>query len=177
VEDREMPQLAGVSSFWEDVLLPFLQMVGLVLSCFGPALLLLLVAGASAQPALAIAALPVFALGFIYLPMAFLAVLILDTLKAVNPLIIVPSILRVPLAYVVTLVLLAGVYGIRFLGDLVIATVFVEGFSTKSMAMLFLMLITKAFWCFAGYYLLIVTLRILGLLYVTKKEKLAWLER
>jgi hypothetical protein len=45
------------------------------------------------------------------------------------------------------------------------------------MAVLFLMLITKAFWCFAGFYLLVMTLRILGLLYVTKKEVLGWLDR
>jgi hypothetical protein len=177
VEDRELPQLAGVSSFWEDVLLPFLQMLGLVLACFSPAFLLLILAGASRTPILAIATLPLFILGFIYLPMGFLAVVILDTLKALNPLVIVPSILRVPLAYLLTLVLLAGVYGIRFGGDLVIAMVFEEGLSTKSMAMLFLMLITKAFWCFAGFYLLVVTLRILGLLYVTKKDRLGWLER
>jgi len=177
VEDRELPQLSGVSSFWEDVLLPFLQMLGLLLACFSPAFLLLIVSAGAGLPILAIAALPVFILGFLYLPMGFLAVVILDTLKALNPLIIIPSILRVPLAYLVTLVLLAGVYGIRFLGDLVIGTVFEEGFSTKSMAMLFLMLIVKALWCFAGYYLLIVTLRILGLLYVAKKEKLAWLDR
>jgi len=177
VEDRELPQLAGVSNFWEDVLLPFLQMLGLGLTCFSPAILLLVVAMAAGQPALAIAAIPVFVLGFIYLPMAFLAVVILDTLKAVNPLVIVPSILRVPLAYLVTLVLLATVYGIRALGDIVMAVVFEEGFSTKSMTKLFLMLILKAVWCFAGFYLIIVTMRFLGLLYVTKKQKLGWLHR
>jgi hypothetical protein len=177
VEDRELPQLAGVSSFWEDVLLPFLQMLGLVIACFSPAFLILIISTAAGLPVLAIAALPVFVLGFLYLPMGFLAVLILDTLKALNPLVIVPSILRVPVAYLVTLALLAGVGGIRFGGDLVIAWAFEEGFSTKSMAMLFLMLFVKALWCFAGYYLLIVTLRILGLLYVTKKQVLGWLDR
>ncbi len=175
VEERELPQLAGISGVWDDVLLPFLQMLGLILACFSPALILLAFAAAMQLPVLAVAALPVFLLGFLYLPMGFLAVVILDTLKALNPLVIVPSILRVPGAYLVTLVLLAAVYGIRALGDLVIATVFEEGFSTKSMTMLFLMLIVKALWCFAGFYVLIVTLRILGLLYVTKKEKLGWL--
>jgi len=177
VEDRELPQLTGVSSFWEDVLLPFLQMLGLVLACFSPALLLQNVARSSGMPILAIATLPLYILGFIYLPMGFLAVVILDTLKALNPLVIVPSILRVPVAYLVTLFLLAGVQGIRFGGDLVIEMVFEEGFSTKSMAMLFLMLIVKALWCFGGFYLLVVTLRILGLLYVTKKQVLGWLDR
>jgi hypothetical protein len=177
VQDQELPQLTGVSSFWEDVLLPFLQMLGLMVACFSPALVALVATAASGQPALAVAAIPLFVLGFIYLPMGFLAVVILDTLKALNPLVIVPSILRVPLAYVVTLVLLAGVYGIRFGGDLVIAWAFQEGFSTKSMATLFLMLMVKAFWCVAGFYLLVVTLRILGLLYVTKKDRLGWLER
>jgi hypothetical protein len=35
----------------------------------------------------------------------------------------------------------------------------------------------NALWCFEGYYLLIVTLRILGLLYLTKRRILDWLDR
>jgi hypothetical protein len=148
-----------------------------MLACFSPALVVLVATAASGQPDLAVAAIPLFVLGSIYLPMGFLAVAILDTLKALNPLVIVPSILRVPLAYLVTLVLLASVYGIRFGGDLVIAWAFQEGFSTKSMATLFLMLVVKVFWSVAGFYLLVVTLRILGLLYLTKKATLGWLDR
>ncbi len=177
VEDNEMPELLGVSNFWDDVLLPFCQLIGMALVCFSPGILLLIAAAGAQQPALATAAIPVFILGTLYFPMAFLAVVILDTVKAVNPLIIIPSIFRVPLEYFVTLAVLAGVFGIRALGDFVMVKVFSEGLSTKSMTELFLMIILWALWSFAGFYLFVVNIRILGLLYVTKKDKLAWLSR
>jgi hypothetical protein len=177
VEDNELPQLIGVSNFWEDILLPFLQLIGISVACFSPALLVLIAAAVVGQPVLAIAALPVFILGTLYFPMAFLAVVILDTIKAINPLIIFPSIFRVPLEYFVTVLLLGSVYGIRALGDFVIAWAFPDGFQEKSMTKLFLMLISWALWSFAGYYLLTASMRILGLLYVTKKDKLGWLGR
>ena len=96
-EDREMPDLPGVSNLWDDILVPCLQLLGMTVVCFGPAIALALGTVALAMPALAIAILPAFILGCIYFPMAFLALNILDSVMAVNPLVIVPSILRVPL--------------------------------------------------------------------------------
>jgi len=45
------------------------------------------------------------------------------------------------------------------------------------MGELFAMLGAQAFWGFMSFYLLIVSVHILGLLYVTKKNKLGWLDR
>ena len=45
------------------------------------------------------------------------------------------------------------------------------------MGELFAMIGAMAFWGFIGFYLLIVTVHILGLLYVSKKDKLGWLDR
>lgn len=175
--DNEMPLMPGVTNMWEDVFLPVLQLLGMILTVFSPALLLLILAVRYEQPLFGIAAIPAMILGGIYFPMAFLAVVTLDTLKAVNPLVIVPSIFRVPLEYFVTLVLFAVIYGLRALGDFVLDLVFPEGLLTKSMVQLFLMITVWAVWSVVGFYLITVNVRILGLLYVTKQDKLGWLHR
>jgi hypothetical protein len=178
-EDREMPDLPGISSFVEDVVFPFLRLLGLVACCFGPAIALEIVAVINGEvpPALLIAIVSTAILGELYFPMAFLAVATLDSLAAANPLVILPSILKVPIEYLVTVVLLGGVIAFRRLGDFLLKAVFPQSFETKSMGELFAMIGAMAFWGFLGFYLLIVTVHILGLLYVSKKDKLGWLDR
>lgn len=176
-EDREMPQLPGVSSIWDDILLPCLQMLAMMGVCFGPAKALEFAAIKLENPALVIATIPAWIAGCIYFPMAFLALNILDSVMAVNPLIIVPSILRVPLEYLTTLAILAGLLTLRWVGDIVMVMLFPKGLSTHSMSELFTMIALWAFWAIAKSYLLTVNMRVLGELYVAKKEKLAWLHR
>lgn len=169
--DREMPELPGMSNFLEDILLPFFRLLGLTLICFGPAVAV----GLAGVPAPAIYATAI--LGALYFPMAFLAVAILDSVGAANPLVVMPSILKVPLEYVVTLVLLAVVFGLRPLGDFLIGAAFPKSLNTTSMSELLAYLGANAFWGFMRFYLLIVAVHILALLYVAKKDKLAWLDR
>jgi len=169
-EEREMPDLAGIS-FVEDVFVPFLRFLGLALFCFGPAIGV----GLARAPAPAILATAIF--GALYFPMAFLAVAILDSVGAANPLVVVPSMVKVPLEYLATLILLGVVLGVRPVGDFLIGKVFPEGFLTHSMGELVAMVAALAFWAFVSFYLLIVAVHILGLLYVAKKDKLAWLAR
>ena len=109
--------------------------------------------------------------------MAFLAVATLDSLAAANPLVVLPSMLKVPVEYFVTLVLLGCVLAFRRLGDFLIGAIFPRGWTTHSMGELFAMIGAMAFWGFIGFYLLIVTVHILGLLYVSKKDTFAWLDR
>jgi hypothetical protein len=169
-EDREMPDLPGMSNFVEDILLPFLRLLGLGLICFGATLPLAIWVDARAAYAALI-------LGGLYFPMAFLAVAILDSIGAANPLVVIPSILKVPLEYFVTILLLGVVFGLRPLGDMLLRFAFPLGFSTHSMAELFAFLGANAFWGVMSFYLLIVAVHILGLLYVSKKDKLGWLDR
>lgn len=176
-EDREMPQLPGVSNIWDDILVPCLQLLVMTVVCYGPAIALGIGAIALKMPVLGIAMIPAFIIGCIYFPMAFLALNILDSVTAVNPLVIVPSILRVPGEYLITLIILAAVLVMRWLGDIMIAMLFPQGFSTKSMAELFTMVALWAFWAIMKSYLLTVNMRVLGELYVAKKERLGWLNR
>ena len=177
VGDEEMPTLPSMASFWEDVLIPCLQLLGLILVCFGPALGVAWYTISNEESSLGVALIATFVLGALYFPMAFLAVAMLDSVLAANPLQVVPSIFKVPLEYLVTMILLACVFGLRPIGDLILPLLFPRGLSTHSMPKLFAYLAASGFWSLVSLYLLTVGMRILGLLYLTKKEKLGWLDR
>jgi hypothetical protein len=119
---------------------------------------------------------PGWIFGALYFPMALLAVAMKDTPIAANPLIVVPAIFKAPLEYLVTVVLMAVILGLYNSGDDVIGAIFPRGLTTHRMDRLFGYLACKAIWFFFQLYLLAVNMRILGLLYLTKKRKLAWFE-
>jgi pSer/pThr/pTyr-binding forkhead associated (FHA) protein len=116
-------------------------------------------------------------LGGLYFPMAFLAVAMKDTAWAANPLQVIPSIFKVPLEYLVAAIAFAGVLGLRALGPVVIQELFPRGMATHSIPKLLEMFAARTFWSLASLYLLTVGVRILGLLYVTRKDKLGWYNR
>jgi hypothetical protein len=110
----------------------------------------------------------------LYFPMAFLAVAMKDSVMAANPLIVFPAMFKAPIEYLVTALLLTGVFGFRVLGNSLAFFAQAEGHATRDMSVLFITFGYRAFWSFASIYLLTVGMRILGLLYVTKKEKFGW---
>lgn len=174
--DTEVPDLPGIN-FLEDILLPFLRLLGLVVVSFAPAVALMIVTLTTASPVAAIGILPAVLLSCAYFPMAFLAVAILDSVGAVNPLAIIPSILKVPLEYIVTVIILATVFIFTKLGDILLLFLFPKGLMTQSVGELVCMFALKFIWGLIGLYLLTVNTRILGLLYLCKKDKLGWLGR
>jgi hypothetical protein len=115
-------------------------------------------------------------LGCLYFPMAFLAVAMKDSVMAANPLVVVPAIFKVPLEYLVTSILLTGVFGIRELGDVLSSTAKQAGLTTRDMSTLFITFGVRIFWTLLSVYLLTVGMRILGTLYLTRKRQLAWFE-
>jgi len=115
--------------------------------------------------------------GCFYFPMAFLAVAMKDTALAANPAVVIPAILKAPLEYLVTALFLAGVFGLRFLGSIMSSAATSVGFATRDMSVLFMTFGIRMFWAFASVYLLTVAMRVLGLLYLTKKEKFGWFSR
>jgi hypothetical protein len=169
-EDEQMPELPGM----DDVFGGFFRLLGTVLISFGPALVLAYLAIFQEQPAAGIALIPAVIFGCLYFPMAFLAVAIKDNVMAANPLVVVPSIVRVPLEYLVAAILLAGLFGIRWMGDALSSGMAHESLMTTSMTEMFLMFGFRAIWAFISVYLLTVTMRILGLLYLTKRDRLGW---
>lgn len=179
-EDNEMPGLPSMAKFRKEILLPFLRLLGLGLVCFGPTIALYWLAVEYEQPAAGIAMIPAALLGGLYFPMAFLAVAMLNSVAAANPLLVVPSIFKVPLQYLLAVLLLGMVVVVQSVGNIVLEVLFpdsLHALATQSVPNLCLIFGVRAFWSFFGVYLLTVNARILGLLYLTKKDKLGWFNR
>jgi FHA domain len=120
--------------------------------------------------------LPSWIFGSLYFPMALLAVAMKDSPLAVNPLVVLPAIFKAPLEYIVAVILMAIVLALDHSGDPLIHAIFPRGLTTHNMAKMFGFLGAKSFWLFFQLYLLAVNMRILGLLYVSKKRKFGWFE-
>jgi hypothetical protein len=168
--DDRLPDLPAMEGLFGN----FFRLAGTVLMSFGPALVAAYFAIWQEQPAAGIALIPTVVFGCLYFPMAFLAVAIKDNVLAGNPLVVVPSILKVPLEYLVTAILLAGVFGVRWIGDAVSGVMGGKALRTESISEMFLLFGLRIIWAFLSVYLLTVTMRILGLLYLTRREKLGW---
>jgi FHA domain len=119
---------------------------------------------------------PSLIFGCIYFPMALLAVAMKDTPLAANPLIVLPAIFKAPLEYILTIILMGIITALYNSGDLLIGNIFPKGLRTHNMAKMFGFLGAWAFWFFFQLYLLAVNMRILGLLYVSKKRKFGWFQ-
>jgi len=170
IGDDEPPDLPGLEDLWGNLL----KLLGVTLASFGPALVVAYFAIFQEQPAAGIALIPAVIFGCFYFPMAFLAVAINDNVMSCNPLVVVPSILKVPVEYIVTVVLVGGVFGLRWVGDAVSGALVGPSLFTTSMLKMFLLFALRALWAFISIYLLTVTMRILGVLYATKKDRLGW---
>jgi hypothetical protein len=188
IGEDELPPLPSMGNFWEDILLPCLQLFGLTLVSFAPTIILSILYGPAIFSALlddgsvegvagklmVLAA--AYIAGLVYFPMAFLAVAILDTVMASNPFTVLRAIFKVPLEYLVTLIVVAVLVVLGAVGDGLLEGLFPRGLTTRSMNKLFGYLAIKAFWGIANIYLMVVVVRILGLLYLTRKQKLGWLK-
>jgi hypothetical protein len=152
----------------------FFELLGTILAAFGLAIGLV-VAKAFFEvdvPLPAIVAAVV--LGCLYFPMAFLAVAMKDSVMAANPMLVVPTIFRMPLEYLVASLLLMCVFGVRVAGGLLSGMAGSVSLSTRDMSVLFMALGGQAVWAFISVYLLTVSMRILGLLYIAKKDRFGW---
>lgn len=168
--DQEMPELPG----FDDVFGGFLRLAAAVLVSFGLAIVLACVAFFAEQPIAALGIIPAVGLGCSYFPMALLAVAMLDSAGAVNPLLVIPAILKAPLQYLVTVIVMGAVFGVRILGDVVVGSMSEGTYTTRSMSELLTGLGLRAVWAFGSVYLLTTSMRLLGLLYIEKKEEFAW---
>ncbi len=171
--DDEMPDLPG----FDDVFGGALRLAGTTIISFAIPLVLLVLntfAGMDIPPVYILATV---VLGGFYFPMAFLAVAMMDSLAAANPLVVVTAVLKVPLAYFVTALLTVGIYFARWVGDFVFAIIQRQAIVTKSTQEMLLMFGLRIVWSLFSIYLLVVSMRLLGILYVTNKQKLGWFKR
>ncbi|MEJ0089110.1 MAG: hypothetical protein WDM80_05085 [Limisphaerales bacterium] len=106
--ETHMPELPGM----DDVFGGFLRLAGTVAMSFGLTFCLLVAKFNDVDIPVSVIMITIL-LGCFYFPMAFLVVAMKDNVLACNPLVVVPSILRVPLPYLVTVILFAGIFGFQ----------------------------------------------------------------
>jgi hypothetical protein len=167
--EDELPDLPG----FDGVFAACFRFIGVSLLCYAPPIAMEVANAFGAEiPAGIIIAAKV--LGCFYFPMALLAVAMMDSVLSANPFVVIPAILKVPGEYVVAAILLTAIYALVDLGDEYASRMGRTVLSTKRMDRLFTSFGIRALWSFASIYLIAVNMRILGLLYVTRKQKLGW---
>jgi FHA domain/B-box zinc finger len=162
--EEKMPDWPDFTDFGTDIVAPFLQFFGTVLTCFAPAIAVGFFVPWD-EPLKWLYSLAALVLGVASFPMAFLAVTMFDSIGALNPLLLVPSMLRVPLQYLVTI----AIFEAMFLAN--------RHALTPLSMVLPIPVVPEIIRIFASLYLTAVLMRILGLLYLTNKESLGWFNR
>ena len=148
------------TNWWEDIVAPLLQMGCILAFCFWPVVLgrYFLSAG-ELWNGWVIAA---WILGLVYLPIAILAVFMADSITALNPLILIPAIVRLGGQYWIVCGLLGAMVLIRLLLNAGLA------------AALPVPVLPSLLSGFASLYFLTLEMRVLGLMHLCNKEKLGW---
>lgn len=158
--ERKLPDWPEYTDFGADILSPFLQLIATVAVCFLPAFLIALFAPGDhwawqlTGEALAVA----------YFPMAFMAVANFDTVAALNPMLVAPSMWRAPKHYAAAVLVFALFYAQRLWGDALLGLVLPK-FLAVGLSSL------------AGLYLLVVSMRLLGTLYHQFESEFGWSRR
>jgi hypothetical protein len=163
--DDAPPGWPDFSDFIQDIVIPAFQLVAISIVCFGPALGLGLWGFFGEQPVALLAAIAAGILGAVFWPMAVLAVAMFDSVTALNPMVIVPAVFRVFLPYLIILILFGVIYGVRFVCEQVLPEVIPVPVVPQLILALFTLYFTA------------VMMRLLGLMYYTKKERLGWFSR
>lgn len=164
------PSWPDFSDWWSDVVSPLLRWLAVLLVCLGPASYFLRQvsiqewANGQMPERDALLGLGLGLAGILYLPMALLAAAMADSLTAINPLVVIPSILKLPLQYAATCLLL-------------LAAVALQWFTQKALAYLPFPILTGLVAWGLFLYTLMLEMRLLGLLYQTHRDRLRWFRR
>jgi FHA domain-containing protein len=159
--EHRMPDWPELSEWQADILAPMFQFLVVCVISFGPALVFRI--WFDGEYMWAVWGLMLF--GCFYFPMALLGVAMFDSLAALNPLFIIGSILRVPAEYSVVALVFTVILALRVLVEKVLTMV------------LNIPLVPVLIADLMGIYLLIVQTRILGMLYLARRDTLGWFKR
>lgn len=168
--DDEAPDWPEVSSFASDVAAPFFQMLGTTLFSFLPVIVMSIFiatqsSATDSAPTYGWIQFGLILLGCFYFPMAFLGVAMFDSVAAVNPILVVPSIARIFRDYVIVVLVLGVAITLRYVTVLIIDRL-IKVWILPDMIVVFV-----------GLYLVMVQMRMLGLLYRHRREELGWFRR
>lgn len=158
--EAEMPGWPEISNWWDDILVPAFLLTATFLVSFGPAILMWIFL--DVDPAMKwTLGISLALFGCFYLPMALLAVSMYDSVFALNPLLIIPSMIRIPLEYLVACLMLGVVLGVRLISLLLLDLIPIPLFPTVVGG-------------FFSLYFLALEMRILGMMYHAKRDELNW---
>jgi hypothetical protein len=161
---KELPDWPDFSDWKDDILMPYLQLLALLVLSFGPAFLILAL-GSEKELATMVAFFVALGFGVLLAPMGVLALAMFDQIRALNPIALTWSILRVPLPYLAAATAFGLVFVIHFLVQNLIESMLSIPFLPGLLSSMIYL------------YLVSVGMRILGLLYRTHKEELGWFSR
>lgn len=159
--ETHLPPWPDFGNFWDDLIEPFVQMLATALLCFLPATW---VAVADGPVALRLG---LEVLGNVYFPLAWLAVSLTQSLAGLNPLVILPTVFRLPAQVLALTAINWLVFQALVRSDAILET-------ALSIAALPLPGVTTVALKFATLYLLTVQMRIIGLFYFANGGRLRW---
>jgi hypothetical protein len=152
----EVPEFPEISHPIDDLLLPMLKVIGVVLAVFSPVVIYLF---AAEEPAAGIV-FSLVAAGAIYFPMAMMGVAVLGYLGAMGPQIVLPAIMRAGGLYWLAVFLLVMLYmGQTYLEDYLSAIPYLGAVLSALISM----------------YLLMTNGRMLGIIYRERREQMGWI--
>ncbi|MBI3874841.1 MAG: hypothetical protein HY300_02525, partial [Verrucomicrobia bacterium] len=160
--EEHLPDWPEFGEWWEDIARPFFMLVWTFVVSFGPAFGYMIYNVASDSEMMLAVLFPLFALGFLYFPMALLAVAMSNSFLAVNPLVVLPAITRLNLEYVAATAVFFG---------LVLARYLCETLLHRFVPVPILPTLVSGF---LALYFLSAEMRLLGLMYYANRERLGW---
>ncbi len=160
----DLPDWPDFSNWMEDMLAPLLQLLALLVLFFGPAVIIAAWHPGTKMQAAA-SFLAAMAFGAFFAPMGILALAMFDSLAALNPIALAWSILRVPMHYLVAAALFELTLALHALA---------AGALTN---LIRIPILPQVISSFLYLYLVAVGMRVLGLLYWTRKDALGWFKQ
>lgn len=158
---RELPDWPDFSDWKDDILVPYLHMIALVLFAFGPSLLIAAWQSWHGEN-LRVAFFCALAFGLLLAPMGMLALTMFDSVLALNPIPLIMTAARIPFQYLVA--------ALAFEAGLLLYW-FAETAIDKAITVPILPELVSSF---LYLYLLAVGMRILGLLYLNYSDRFGW---
>lgn len=153
----DVPDWPDFTDWWDDIISPMFRMVAVVLVSYLPLVIYIIPAAFQGNISKTVIIL-LLLLGTLYQPMAIISMSLLSSVGALSPMIVLPAIAKVLSDYIIAwgvmLFLLLMKVAFTYFIKIPILSAFLDSFITL--------------------YLLIVEMRILGLIYYTKKDKLGW---
>jgi hypothetical protein len=161
---KDPPDWPDFSDWKDDILVPYAQLLALVVVCFGPAFIIgLWHPGTETEARIAYFA--ALGLGALFAPMGMLALAMFDTVSVLNPIALTWSILRVPLHYLVAAAAFEAVLVLYWFAASAIESLMPVPFLPQLIS------------SFLNLYVICVGMRILGLLYMSNQDRFGWFSR